>query len=72
MCTRFMLYGGHATCFTDSTNIDTSGWVGFVDPKTQIGDSQSAHIDVLAEAGETDYVNPPVEKGITMKCINIS
>ena len=25
VCTGFIIYGGHATCFTDSTNIDKSG-----------------------------------------------
>ena len=34
VCTGFLLYGAQATCFTDSTNIDTSMLVGFVYPKT--------------------------------------
>ena len=58
-------------CFTDFTNIDTTGWVGFVDTKSQRGGSQSVHTDVFAEAGETYYVNPLVEKAIAMKWINI-
>ena len=32
VCTGFLLYGGQTTCFTYSANIDTSGWVSFVDP----------------------------------------
>ena len=54
-------------CFTDSTNIDTSGWVGSGDTTSQRGDSHSVHTDVFAEAGETDYVNTLVEKSIAMK-----
>ena len=69
--TRFLLYGGQTACFTDSTNIDTSGWVGFVDPKTQRGVRQSIHTDVFVEAGETNYVNPLVDKANAMKWINI-
>ena len=69
---RFLLYGVEATCFTDSANIDTGGWVGFVDPRTQKESSQSVHTDVFAEAGETYYVNPLVEKANAMKLINIS
>ena len=46
-CTGLLIYGGQTACFTDSTNIDTSGWVGFVDPSTQIGNSQSVHTNVF-------------------------
>ena len=67
----FLLYGGQTACFTDSTNIETSGWVGFVDPKTKIGGSQRVHTDVFVEDEETDYVNPLAEKANAMKCINI-
>ena len=58
-------------CFTDSTNIDTSVWVGNVDPKTQRGVSQIFHTNIFVQAGETYYVNPLVEKTNAMKCINI-
>ena len=57
MCTGFLLYGAHTACFTHSTNIATSGWVGFVDPRSQRGGSQSVHTDAFVEAGETEYVN---------------
>ena len=60
VCTRFLLYGAQATCFTDSTNIDTSVWLGFLDPKTQRGGIQSVHTNVFLEAGEINYVNPLV------------
>ena len=72
MCTGFLLCGGKATCFTDSTNIDTSLWVGFIDLNTQRGVIQSNHSDVFEEAWETSYVNPLVLKAITTKGINIS
>ena len=62
VCTGFMLYGGQATCFTYSTNIDTSVWVGFIDPNTWRGGSQSVHTNVLIEAEETYNVNPLAEK----------
>ena len=62
VCTGFLLYGGQTACFTDSTNIDTSVWVGFVEPKIQRGCSQSVHTDVFKEAGVTYYVNPLMEK----------
>ena len=68
----FLFYGGKATCFTDSTNIDTSLWVGFIDLNTQRGVIQSNHSDVFEEAWETSYVNPLVLKAITTKGINIS
>ena len=55
----------------DSTNIDTSVWVGVVYPKTKIWGSKSVHTNLLVEAGETDYVNPLVEKAIATKWINI-
>ena len=67
MCTGFLLCGGKATCFTDSTNIDTSVQVGFVDPKSQRGGSQSVHTDVFVEAKEIDYVNIFVEEAIATK-----
>ena len=72
VCTRFLLYGGQATCFIDSTHVDRSGWVGSFYPNTQIGGSQSIHTDVIAEAGDTDYVNPLVWKANVTKWINIS
>ena len=51
VCKGFLLYGGQATCFADSTNIDRSGWVGFVHPDNQRGGSQSVHTDVLYRLG---------------------
>ena len=36
MCTEFLIYGGKTAYFIDSTNIDTTGWVVFVDPKKKI------------------------------------
>ena len=46
VCTGCLLYGGQKACFIDSTNIDTSGLVGFVDPNTQRGGSKSVQTDV--------------------------
>ena len=71
-CTGFLLYGVQATCFTDSTNIDTSVWVGFVDTNNQRGGLYRVHTDVFVKAGETDYVNPLEEKANAMKWINIA
>ena len=71
MCTRFLFYEGQMACLTDSTNIETSGWVCFLDTETKIGGSQSVHAYFLIEAGEDDYVNPLVEMAIAMKCINM-
>ena len=62
VCTGLWLYGGQKAYFTDSTNIDTTVWGGFVDPKSQRGDSQRVHTDVFVEAGETYYVNLLVER----------
>ena len=72
VCTGFLFYGGQTACFTDYTNIDTRGWVGFVYPMKQRGDIRSVHTDALVEAGETDYVNPLEEKAIATKWINIA
>ena len=67
LCTGFLIYGGQVTCFIDFTNIDTSVWLGFVDPKSQRGGSQSVHTDVFVEAKEIDYVNIFVEEAIATK-----
>ena len=72
VCTGFMIYGGQTACFMDSNNIDTSGWVRFVDPYNERGGSQSVHTNVFAEAKENYSGNPLVEKANSMKCINIS
>ena len=71
VCTGLLLHEGQPACFTDSTKIDTSGWVGNVDPKTRRGGSQSVKTNVFAQAEETYYVNPLVAKANAMKCINI-
>ena len=71
VCTVFLRHEGQLACFTYSTNIDQSGWVDNVDPKTQIEVRQSVHTDVFAQAEETYYVNPLVAKAIVTKCINI-
>ena len=59
-------------CFIDSMDIYKSGGVGFVDPKTQRGGSQSFHTNIVVENGETSYVSPLAEKANATKWTNIA